>query len=283
MAYKDYYAILGVEKTASADAIKSAYRKLAKQFHPDVNKAPDAEAKYKDINEAYEVLSDPNKRQTYDQVGPGWEGGGFEGFNGGFGGFSFEDLNFGEGGGYSDFFQNLFGRGRARRTGADMNVTITIPIEEAVHAPLKRTLSIEGRQVDVTLPRGFVDGTRLRLRGLGRPGTGGGPAGDLFLNVHLAPSHRYTPQGNDLEARVSVAPWDAVLGGTAVVGTPWGDSKIKIPAGTKGGTRLRLKGKGLPLRAEGQTGDLYAKVEIATPQDLTDAQRELWQKLKDLA
>lgn len=282
--YQDYYAILGVDKNAGAEQIKSAYRKLAKKYHPDVNKSTRAEEEYKKINEAYEVLSDPQKRQTYDQLGPDWQNaagaGGFGGFEN-FGGFSFSGESTE---GFSDFFQSLFGGARrhSARTGRDLEVSVTVTIDEAVQAPLKRTLDVNGRQVDITLPRGFVEGTRLRLRGLGEGGRNGGPAGDLFLTVHLAPDNRFEPQGADLETRLQVLPWDAVLGGTAVVATPWGDKKIKIAPGTKGGTKLRLQGKGLPLRGEDRAGDLFARIEIATPQKIDEQRAALWQQLKDL-
>ncbi|EEX49087.1 DnaJ C-terminal domain-containing protein [Jonquetella anthropi] len=294
-SYKDYYKILGVERTADGAAIKSAYRKLAKKYHPDVNKAPDAEARYKDINEAYEVLNDPQKRATYDQLGPDWQSasqgaGGFGGFPGG------TRVDFGGAGDFSEFFRTIFGgfggggrtfHSSAGRRGSDVEASIELSIREAFHAPMRKTLTLRdergSREIEVNLPRGLSDGTRLRLRGQGSPGLGGGPNGDLFVTVRFRTDPVFAVQGWDLEVKVPVAPWDAALGGTAKVPTVDGSVTVKIPAGTRGGMRLRLKGRGLPLREESLSGDLFARVEITTPQSLTPQQKELWERLRALA
>lgn len=301
--YKDYYKILGVDKSASPSAIKSAYRKLAKKYHPDVNKEPGAEDRYKDINEAYEVLNDPQKRATYDQLGPDWQAGaGQGGFGGGFPGGV--HMDFGDGAGdFSEFFRTIFGGvggfsrasgfpgggfRTAGRRGSDVEASLELSIREVVHAPLRKTLTLRdssgtARTIEVNLPRGMSDGSKLRLRGQGNPGTGGGKSGDLFVTLRFRPDPVFTVEGCDLEVKLTVAPWDVVLGGTAEVPTVDGSVKIKIPAGTAAGTRLRLKGKGLPLREPGMAGDLFARVEIATPRADSSEQKELWERLRALS
>lgn len=299
VSYKDYYKILGVDKKADERAIKSAYRRLAKKYHPDVNKESGAEERYKDINEAYEVLSDPQKRSTYDQLGPDWQnyqqGSGAGGFSGGFpGGMR---MDFGDGDGFSDFFRTIFGgmgasAGSGRRSyrsaGADMEVTLEMSLREAMHAPLHRKMTLRDsdgttREIDVNLPRGIVNGSKLRLRSQGGAGLGGGPAGDLFVTVRFRQDPLFELEGCDLTVKISVAPWDAVLGGTVAVPTLDGSVNVKVPAGTRGGTRLRLKGRGLPLREAQLSGDLFARVEIDTPDKLSDAQKSLWEQLRALA
>ncbi len=311
VAYKDYYEILGVSKTASEQEIKSAYRKLAKKYHPDVNKAPDAEQKYKDVNEAYEVLHDPEKRKKYDALGPDWEraqqfggagAGGFEGFPGGFPGGIHMDFG-GAGSGFSDFFETLFGgmnagRGGSYSTsdifgtrraarGADSEVSVTLSLAEVMAAPLKRHMTVNtgsgSRSIEISLPLGIREGSRLRLRGQGAPGRNGGENGDIYVVVHIEPDPRFEISGYDLTTSVKVKPWDAVLGGAASVSIPDGTvKKVKIPAGVRNGARLRLSGKGLPMRDGALRGDLYARVEIAMPEGVTPRERDLWQQLKTL-
>lgn len=308
VAYKDYYQILGVSKNATEQEIKSAYRALAKKYHPDVNKAPGAEQKYKDVNEAYEVLHDPEKRRKYDTLGPDWEQaqqfggqGGFGGFPGGFpGGGVHMDFG-GSGSGFSDFFETLFGGmnggrgfsadmfggGRARSgRGQDSEVKITLSLADVLAAPLKRQMTISGpdgmRTIEVNLPRGIREGSRLKLRGKGGPGFGGGENGDLYVVVAIAPDKRFTVSGYDISMAARVNAWDAVLGGTAAVNTPEGSVKVKIPAGTQGGTRLRLHGRGLYMRGGEQRGDLYVNVEIATPKDISPRELDLWRQIKAL-
>lgn len=308
VAYKDYYEILGVSKTATEQEIKSAYRKLAKKYHPDVNKTPGAERKYKDVNEAYEVLHDPEKRQKYDALGPNWEaaqqfggqGGGFQGF-GGFPGGGVH-MEFGDGGGFSEFFQTIFGnmggsargfsasdlfggRGRAAR-GEDSEVRITLSLADVMAAPLKRNMTLSGaagpRTIEVNLPRGIREGSRLKLRGQGVPGRGGGENGDLYVVVHIETDSRFEISGYDLVTAVTVTPWDAVLGGTVSVPSPEGALKVKVPAGSQSGTRLRLHGKGLPMRGGSLRGDLYAVIGISVPQNVSSRERELWEQIRAL-
>lgn len=303
VAYKDYYEILGVSKAATEQEIKSAYRKLAKKYHPDVNKTPGAEQKYKDVNEAYEVLHDPEKRQKYDALGPNWEAaqqsGGFQDFDGFPGGVHME---FGDGGGFSEFFQTIFGtmggsargfsasdlfggRGRAAR-GEDSEVRITLSLADVMAAPLKRNMTLNGaagpRTIEVNLPRGIREGSRLKLRGQGTPGRGGGENGDLYVVVHIETDSRFEISGYDLVTAVTVAPWDAVLGGTVSVPSPEGALKVKVPAGSQPGTRLRLHGKGLPMRGGSLRGDLYATIGISVPQNVSSRERELWEQIRAL-
>lgn len=309
VAYKDYYEILGVSKTATEQEIKSAYRKLAKQYHPDVNKTPGAEQKYKDVNEAYEVLHDPEKRQKYDTLGPNWEQAqqfGGQGFPGGFpGGGVHMDFG-GSGSGFSDFFETLFGQmggqgggrgfsasdifGRSARSraarGQDSEVRVTLSLADVMAAPLKRQMMISGesgpRTIDVNLPRGIREGSRLKLAGQGAPGFGGGPSGDLYVVVHIDAGPRFELDGYDLTTTISVTPWDAALGGTASVTTPEGSVKVKVPAGAQNGTKLRLHGKGLPMRGGSLRGDLYARIELMAPKVTSARERELWQQIKAL-
>lgn len=307
MDYKDYYGVLGVKKDASAEEIQKAYRKLARKYHPDVNKEPEGEAKFKEIGEAYEVLKDTEKRKKYDQFGsawknaqqtgappPGWEGFDFSNFGRG-GGF---DVNFGGGNGeFSSFFDMLFGSGRGRRgggpagfagfgggprAGADSEAQLEITPEEAVHGG-SRDLSLldpetgQRSSVKVRIPAGVRSGQKIRLSGKGGSGGDGGPAGDLYLKIEVQPG-RYRIVGTDLVSTVSVYPWLAALGGEAEVETPDGEKRIRIPPGTSSGRKIRLRGRGLPL-AGGERGDLLAEVRIKVPDPLTDRQRELFEEL----
>ena len=312
VAYKDYYEILGVSKTATEQEIKSAYRKLAKKYHPDVNKTAGAEQKYKDVNEAYEVLHDPEKRQKYDTLGPNWEqaqqfggqGGGFEGFGGFPGGGVHMDFG-GSGSGFSDFFETVFGNmgrlgssrgfnasdifGRAANRaarGQDSEVRVTLSLADVLAAPLKRQMTVSGpsgaHTIDVNLPRGIREGSRLKLRGQGGAGRNGGENGDLYVVVHIEPDARFEIDGYDLTTAARVTPWDAVLGGSVSVSTPEGAVKVKVPAGAQNGMKLRLHGRGLPMRGGELRGDLYVRLEIAIPKDVSGREKELWQKIRDL-
>jgi curved DNA-binding protein len=302
MEYKDYYKILGVEKTASADDIKAAYRKLARQNHPDINKDKGAEARFKEIAEAYEVLKDPEKRAAYDQVGQGFRPGqDFRPPPGWDQGFEFSGAGEGEGQDFSDFFESLFGRaqqGRTRRggefraRGQDHHAKIFIDLPDAYHGAT-RTISLRGaaldengqvkmteRQVNVSIPKGVKPGQLIRLNGQGSPGIGGGPAGDLYLEVEFNPNSAYRVEDKDVYFDLPVAPWEAALGGKVKAPTPSGVVDLSIPAGSAQGRKLRLRGRGIPAR---EPGDLYVVLQIALPPANTpEAQRiyrEMEQKL----
>lgn len=301
--FQDYYETLGVAKTASQDEIQRAYRKLAKQHHPDTNKSPDAEKKIKQINEAYEVLKDPEKREQYDQLGanyksgqdfrppPGYENmGGFGGPGGG-GGFKME------GGGFSDFFEQIFGqqkrgfggRGGQRKAqptqGEDVEAQITISVEDAYHGSQRevalQTDEGEHKTLKVKVPPGAGDGAVIRLAGQGSPGMHGGPAGDLLLKIRIAPHPRFEVDGQNLACDVKIAPWEAALG--AKVDMPlFGDTvTLTIPPGAQSSQKMRLRGKGLPARSKtGEAGDLFVRLLIAVPKKLTDEERDLLEKWK---
>jgi len=309
--FRDYYETLGVSKTASEDEIKSAFRKLARKHHPDVAKDKKAaEEKFKQINEAYEVLSDPEKRQKYDQLGANWnQPGGFQpppqwggGQPGGFrwgsgenGGVEFE---FG-GTGFSDFFEQFFGGGRGRSAfggfgqrgataerGSDVEADIMVTLEEALHGStrqvsLRRAGSKKTETYQVKIPRGVREGQRIRLAGQGETGERGGKSGDLFLRVRLARHPDFSVEGNDLVHEVKIAPWQAVLGDQLIVPTLEGSARLKLPPGTQGGQRFRLRERGLP-GVSGQRGDLYVAVQIAVPKKLSEREREIWNQLAQL-
>ncbi len=310
MDYKDYYATLGVKKDASQEDIQKAYRKLARKFHPDVNKAPEAEVKFKEIGEAYEVLKDPDKRKRYDQFGANWNrtGGpppGWENFGGGAGGFDFR--NFGGGGGaagFSDFFEMLFGAGgpggrrrggaagfdpgfgggAPRGGGGDTEATLSITVEEAVRGGT-REIAIadpntgQRKTLTVKIPEGVRAGQKIRLAGQGGSGFGGG-AGDLLLKIEIAPDSRYRVEGSDLHTHVPVSPAEAALGGEAEVETPTGSVRVRIPAGSSSGRKIRLRGRGLSQSGGGK-GDLLAEIRIVIPDNLTDRERELYEQLAE--
>jgi curved DNA-binding protein len=309
--FRDYYETLGVSKTASEDEIKSAFRKLARKHHPDVAKDKKAaEEKFKQINEAYEVLSDPEKRQKYDQLGANWnQPGGFQpppqwggGQPGGFrwgsaenGGVEFE---FG-GTGFSDFFEQFFGGGRGRSAfggfgqrgataerGSDVEADIMVTLEEALHGStrqvsLRRAGSKKTETYQVKIPRGVREGQRIRLAGQGEAGERGGKSGDLFLRVRLARHPDFSIEGNDLVHEVKIAPWQAVLGDQLIVPTLEGSARLKLPPGTQGGQRFRLRERGLP-GVSSQRGDLYVAVQIAVPKKLSEREREIWNQLAQL-
>lgn len=313
--FRDYYETLGVAKSASADEIKGAFRKLARKHHPDLAKPKDkaaAEEKFKQINEAYEVLSDPEKRAKYDQLGADWNqpggfqpppdwgqgaGGGFRRYAGGNGGGV--EFEFG-GTGFSDFFEAFFGGGRGqsafgggfgRRSateerGQDVEADIMVTLEEALHGStrqisLRRSDSDKVETYQVKIPRGVHEGQRIRLAGQGEAGARGGKKGDLFLRVRLARHPEFSVEGNDLVHEASLAPWQAVLASEIEVPTLEGTKRLKIPPGTQSGQRFRLRGRGLPNSAGGR-GDLYVAIQIKIPKKITEAERELWQQLSRL-
>jgi len=309
--FRDYYETLGVSKTASEDEIRSAFRKLARKYHPDVAKdKKTAEEKFKQINEAYEVLSDPEKRRKYDQLGENWnQPGGFQppprwggGQPGGFrwgsgenGGVEFE---FG-GTGFSDFFEAFFGGGRGRSAfggfgqrgtmaerGSDVEADIMVTLEEALHGStrqvsLRRAGSKKTETYQVKIPRGVREGQRIRLAGQGEAGERGGKSGDLFLRVRLARHPDFSVEGSDLVHEVKIAPWQATLGDQLIVPTLEGSARLKLPPGTQGGQRFRLRGRGLP-GVSGQRGDLYVVAQISVPKKLSEREREIWEQLAQL-
>jgi curved DNA-binding protein len=319
MEFKDYYATLGVPKTATDKEIKQAFRKLARKHHPDVNPGDKAaEAKFKEINEANEVLSDPDKRRKYDELGANWrayEQGGADqqgawnanvgGAPGGFRTMTPDEMNamFGEGGDpFSDFFHTFFGgamggqdedsgrRGRGRprgaRQGRDVEQELDLSLDDAFHGTTRR-LAIKhdghSRTVDVRIPAGVGDGSRVRIAGEGEIGAGGAKSGDLYLRIRLAAHPRFERKGKDLYTRVHIPLTTAVLGGEAEVTTLSGKTlRLKVPGATQNGQTFRLKGHGMPTTNRPESGDLYATVEVQLPKTLTPEQRRHFEALAEL-
>lgn len=307
MEYKDYYQTLGVSKTATDKEIKAAYRKLARQYHPDVNQDdPQAEAKFKEVSEAYEVLSAPEKRSRYDQLGSDWKrwqqtGHGANDFDwsqwvnmsgggGGRGGSVNVDDVFG--GDFSDFFSSVFGGSRGGRpnmghqtrprVGQDIEHETSIMLGEAYHGTL-RTLSLDGRRLEVKIPAGAKSGTKVRVRGEGYPGMNGGTAGDLYIKVKVVEDKQFERKEDDLFVTATTDMYTALLGGEVRVPTLSGEVQLKIPAGSQNGQKFRLRGKGMPkLRHKEEFGDLYARLDVRLPTQLTEAQQALVQQLREL-
>lgn len=321
MAYKDYYSILGVERSASQEDIQRAYKKLARKFHPDISKEPEAEERFKEIGQAYEVLRDEKKRKLYDQYGEHWKavsegrapppgaenarydfrdfgvdpgqfhdiGSIFEElFGGGLGGFGGMGGVGGPGG--------VGGRRAGRRRGGfraysapgmDQEVEVEIDIGEAYRGG-ERELGLvdsstgEQRRLKVRIPPGVHDGQRVRLAGQGAPGMGGGQAGDLYLRVRVRPDERFRLEGDDVYTALPLTPWEAALGATVTLLTLDGSGRVKVPAGSTSGRRIRLRGKGFPKRGGGH-GDLYAEIRIEVPEELSDEERELMEKLAQVS
>ena len=281
MQYKDYYKILGVSRDAKTDEIKKAYRKLAKQYHPDINKEPGAEEKYKEINEAYEVLKDSDKRAKYDTLGMNWQQG--QDFTPPPGWGSNQRVEFG--GDFSDFFQTLFGNaggfgdifGRSSRfqqpVSRDSEAELTLKLSDVVRSgTYTYNIRVGGRTLSVNLPKGITDGTKLTLRGKSEHG------GDLHLTIHVEADGGYEISGYDLTRELTVPVYEAVLGRDISVSTLWGDVVVKMPPGMQEGQKLRLRGKGMPKR-DGTNGDMYIRVKIEIPRHLNERQKELWQKI----
>ncbi len=309
MEFKDYYATLGVPRGADAKSIKSAYRKLARTHHPDVNPGDQAsEDRFKSIAEAYEVLGDPEKRARYDELGTAYRrhqrsgGGGFdwnEWSGQPTGATSHRTLTpeeleglFGGGGGFSDFFETLFGgigeaqspgkRAQIRTKGRSVQHPVRITLDEAFHGA-RRLLSIDGRRIEASIPPGVRDGSKVRIRGQGEQGRGGGDAGDLILVVEVAPHSRFARRGDDLREEVSVPLYTAMLGGEIDVPTFSGPVHLTIPAETANGRHIRLKGKGMPrLQDSGKRGDLIATVNVDLPTDLSADERRLFEELRGM-
>jgi curved DNA-binding protein len=293
MAYIDYYKILGVDKKASQEEIKKAYRKLARKMHPDLN--PDdkeAHKKFQQINEANEVLSDPEKRKKYDQYGEHWQhadeieknkarqnqyqqSGGFSG-----------DMNEGD---FSDFFESLFGkqthqqRGRnVKYRGQDYNAELVLPLRQA-YTTHQQTLAVNGKNIRITIPAGVENGQIIRLKGHGGPGVNGGPSGDLYITFTIEKDPLFRRDGNDLHTHVDLDLYTAVLGGEVLLDTFSGKIKMKVNPETQNGTKIRLKGKGFPVyKHEGSFGDLYVTYQIRIPTGLTEKQKELFTQLSKL-
>lgn len=303
MQYKDYYQTLGVRRDATAEEIKAAFRKLARKYHPDVSKEPDAEQRMKEINEAHTVLADPEKRAAYDQLGrdyrpgqefrppPGWDAG-FE--------FSGRGFSPHEAAGFSDFFSELFGRmggdrqggfrGRTdyRARGEDHHAKVLLDIEDSLHGATRQIalrvprfdaeghVAVDTRTLSVKIPQGVRPGQVIRLAGQGTPGMGGAPAGDLLLEVEFRPHPRFAVDGADLHLALPVAPWEAALGAVVAVELPDGALKVRIPEGTQGGRQLRVRGKGLPGNPP---GDLLLDIRIVLPPADTPRARELYETM----
>ena len=299
-AYKDYYQVLGVDRQASEEEIKTAYRKLARQYHPDLHQGNDkksAEEKFKEINEANEVLSDPEKRAQYDQLGTGFRHGqewqpppGMDGFNyysrnGNYRGTdTFNSTDF------SDFFETLFGRGnlhgfsgfnepRATK-GQDLEADISITLEDAFHGGEKCLTINSGKNINVKIPRGLLSGSRIRLKGLGNNGSLSGNPGDLYLNIKVLPHPRMQLREYDIETHVELRPEQAVLGDKVTLATLDGNITLTVPPLAKNGQKLRLRSKGWP-RKDGTRGDLLVQVLINIPDNLSAQEIELYQKLKE--
>lgn len=302
MQYKDYYRTLGLERKASADEIKRAYRKLARKYHPDVNKDADAEDKFKDVSEAYEALRDPEKRAAYDQIGP-------DGVSPdpGFGaqpegGFEFHGAG-ADASDFSDFFRSVFGEGLDRRQhggmggqprdgmrGQDHVARVEIDIEDAFTGG-QQTVTLRAPEIDangrvssrqrtlrMTIPKGVHAGQMLRLGGQGMPGANGGEAGDLYLEVAFRPHRVFRLDGNDIVLELPVAPWEAALGATVTAPTPAGPVDLRVPPASNSGRRLRLKGRGMPGRTP---GDLYAVLRVVLPPARDDAARKLYEQMAE--
>jgi curved DNA-binding protein len=301
---RDYYDVLGVQRSANSEEIQQAFRKLARRHHPDINKDPQAEERFKELNEAYSVLSDPKTRRRYDRFGENFRqvpedyeervaagaGGARRGRADRAGGVRFQT---GEGAGgfdgsgidFEDLFGGLFGRGGVRGgdgpwgpvPGADQEAELRLSVEEAYRGG-RRGVTLDGRTYDVTIPRGVLDGQRIRLAGEGGRGSDDAPAGDLYLRVRITPDTRFRLDGRNIHVTVPVTPWEAALGATVPVPIPGGTAKVRAPAGSSSGRRLRLRGEGMP-NPRGQDGDLYAAVRIMVPAEPTARERELFGEL----
>lgn len=317
MDFIDYYKVLGIDKNATADEVKKAYRKLARKYHPDVSKDADAEARFKEVAEAYEVLRDPEKRKLYDQYGADWKTGRQQeeyrekyrqqyqqqyhdhdrgepfGTGAGF------DFGYGDMGGFSDFFESLFGsagrrsatgRRPSRQKGEDVTASISIPITDAFHGATRRInfniQSVSGgsvqntpRSLNVKIPRGIRSGQKIRLAGQGSPGYNGGASGDMYITVEFEKHPYLRADGADIYLELPVAPWEAALGNTINVPAPGGKVKLKIPPGSKQGKKLRLKAKGIPAKTP---GDLYVVINIVWPPADNEKARKIYEEMKDL-
>ena len=319
MEYKDYYQIMGVERNATQDEIKRAYRKLARKYHPDVSKAADAEQRFKEVGEANEVLKDPEKRAAYDQLGANWKGGqdfnappdwdaGFEFGGGGFTGDAQHDFSEADASAYSDFFESLFGQGfqqaGARQggfqqqsgfqsSGSDHHARILIDLEDAMNGAT-RSISLRVPDVDagghvttkervlkINIPKGIKQGQHIRLSGQGNPGMGQGKTGDLYLEIEFNPHGIYHVEARDVYLDLPVAPWEAALGASIKAPTPGGVVDLKIKPGSANGSKMRLKGRGIPASSSNNSaGDLYVVLQVALPPAATDSEKAAYEKMQ---
>ncbi|MGH8035582.1 MAG: DnaJ C-terminal domain-containing protein, partial [Lysobacterales bacterium] len=305
MKFKDYYEVMGVERKATQDEIKRAYRKLARKYHPDVSSEKDAEARFKEVGEAYEVLKDPEKRAAYDQLGSQWKAGqDFRPPPNWDAGFEFSESGRGraEDFGFSDFFESLYGRqeGAAggfhrghhaamNQRGQDHHARVLVDLEDSFDGVDRQIglrmpevtpdghVTTRDRTLNVRIPKGIRPGQQIRLAGQGGPGASNSPAGDLYLEVEFKPHSRYRVDGADLYLELPVAPWEAALGATVSVQAPLGDIDLKIPAGSQAGRKLRLKGRGLPGKSP---GDLYVVLKMIIPPADTDIARAAWRRME---
>jgi curved DNA-binding protein len=307
MEFKDYYQVLGVARDAPAEEVKKAYRKLARKYHPDVSKEPDANARMKEVNEAYAALSDPEKRAAYDQVGRGYQPGqdfrpppdwdaGFEHSGRG------DGFSPGEAADFSDFFSEIFGRmggarsregGDFKARGQDHHARVLLDVEDAFEGATRQIglrapkvddqgrVHLEERTLNVKIPKGVHAGQMIRLAGQGTPGHGGAPAGDLLLEVQFKPHPRFRVDGRDLHVELPIAPWEAALGAVIPVQTPGANLEVRIPAGAQSGRQMRVRGKGIPGQAP---GDLYLDLKVVLPPGDSPRAREIYESMaRDLA
>lgn len=299
--YRDYYETLGVARDANADDIKKQYRRLARKYHPDVSKETDAEDKFKQVKEAYEVLKDPEKRKAYDQMGDQWQAGqGFTPPPSWEQAYQGSPENTADDADFSEFFSSVFGQGRGtrqahrahrKRRGQDQHASITISLQDAYQGA-EKLLQLQTQQLDpatgmvqhaphslkVKIPAGVMEGQQIRLSGQGGEGLGGGPRGDLYLAVHLRNDARYTAQGRDIYLNLPITPSEAALGASIAVPTLGGSVTLKIPEGAQGGQKMRLKGRGLPGNP---AGDQYVVLQVHVPKPTTDEQRALYTQLAE--
>lgn len=299
MKFTDYYKVLGVDRDATAGEIKSAYRKLARKYHPDLNKDVDSEDKFKEVGEAYEVLKDTEKRAAYDQLGSQWkQGQDFRPPPDWDNGFEFSQGSDDDAAAYSDFFESIFGRRQGgyrsqksgyQMRGQDHHARILINIEDA-YTGAKRDITFHTPQLDengrvvnkeknlrVTIPRGIQEGRHIRLAGQGMPGSGGAKAGDLYLQIGFNPHKLYKVDGRDVYLELPVAPWEAALGAKLKLPTPAGAVNLNIPEGSQSGRKMRLKGRGIPASTP---GDMFVTLRIVLPQVKTDADREIYRQMQ---
>lgn len=301
MAFVDYYKVLGIQKTATQDEIKKAYRKLARKYHPDLNPNDEAaKQKFQEINEANEVLTDVEKREKYDKYGANWKhGDAYEQANRGasgsgqsyYGGFDPSGAqgytgNFDEGQ-FSDFFEQMFGSrfGGGRQTkfrGQDYNAELSLRLEDILKTH-KQTFTVNGKSIRISVPAGVEDGQKIKLKNLGGDGVNGGPKGDLYITFRIQPHPKFSRQGSNLSSTVNIDLYTAVLGGDAIIDTLDGKIKVKIKAGTQSESKIRLTGKGMPIyKKENTFGDLYATIHVEIPSNLNQKEKDLFTELSNL-